>query len=71
MIELKRALECQPGLSEKNLHFHDGCGGQSFTLDRTSDELTAFLSDYFDRRNLTAVFSEDRLRFTVTEKKSC
>lgn len=75
VIELKQALKSEPRFQERfpvnNLHFHDGCGGQFFTLDQTGEDLTAYLSDYFDKRNLTAVFSEDRMQFTVTEKKSC
>ncbi|MGM9636958.1 MAG: hypothetical protein ACI3YK_03125 [Eubacteriales bacterium] len=75
VMELKQALKRQPQFQdrypENNLHFHDGCGGQSFTLDQTGEDLTAYLSDYFDKRNLTAVFSEDRRQFTVTEKKTC
>lgn len=75
VLELKRALKLQPQFQQKfpenNLHFHDGCAGQFFTLDQTGEDLTAYLADYFDRLNLTAVFSEDHMSFTVTEKKIC
>ncbi len=47
------------------LHFHDACGGQSFSLEKPNQALKAFLTSYCADRNLHVVFSEDGLRFTV------
>lgn len=41
------------------LHFHDCCGGQYFTVEELSDELKAFLTNYFSERNLKVNFSEN------------
>ncbi|MGN0639918.1 MAG: hypothetical protein ACI4JT_03090 [Oscillospiraceae bacterium] len=51
------------------IHFHDGCGGQFFTLDEKNDELEKFIIAYFTERNLQAVFSGDGLHFTVKGEK--
>lgn len=51
------------------IHFHDGCGGQFFTLDEKNDELEKFIIAYFTERNLRAKFSEDGLHFTVKNNK--
>lgn len=63
--ELKKAL--QENFSVY-LHFHDGCGGQSFSLEQTSDDIKSFIHDYLKKHNLTAVFADDNLWFTVREK---
>lgn len=38
--ELKRAVLDNFGVT---LHFHDGCGGQYFTLDERNDEIKRFI----------------------------
>lgn len=38
--ELKRAILDNFGVT---LHFHDGCGGQYFTLDERNDEIKGLL----------------------------
>lgn len=68
VTELKKALQ---DAFSVYLHFHDGCGGQYFTLERTDNDIHAFICDYLQKRNLTAVFAEDDLQFTVTETKLC
>ena len=47
------------------VHFHDRCGGQSFSLDETNNEIQQFIMAYFADLNMRAVFSEDSLQFTV------
>ncbi len=65
IIELKKTL--QENFSVY-LHLHDGCGGQSFSLEQTSDDIKSFIDDYFKKHNLIAVFREDNLGFTVKKK---
>lgn len=65
VIELKNALKENFSVY---LHMHDTCGGQSFSLDQTSDDVVSFIQDYFKKQNLTAVFREDKLGFAVEEK---
>lgn len=49
----------------QEIHFHDGCGGQYFSLDKQDDRLKAYIVNYCADRNLRAVFSADGLYFTV------
>lgn len=53
------------------IHFHDGCGGQYFSLDERNDEIQKYITAYFADMNVQAVFSEDGLRFTVRKEKTC
>ena len=49
------------------VHFHDACGGQYFTVDELTDEMKAFLIEYFSERKLKVCFSESGDSFTVVE----
>ena len=51
--ELKRAILDNFGVT---LHFHDGCGGQYFTLDERNDEIKRFIESYFDKKGMTVTF---------------
>lgn len=53
------------------IHFHDGCGGQYFSLDQSNDELKKFIIAYFTNINMQAVFSEDGLYFTIKKGTKC
>lgn len=53
------------------IHFHDGCGGQYFSLDEQNDEIQKYITAYFADMNMQAVFSEEGLRFTVRKEKTC
>ena len=63
-VELKRAITEKFSLQ---IHFHDGCGGQYFTVDELTDEMKAFLIEYFSERKLKMHFSESGDSFTVEE----
>ncbi|MGN0692058.1 MAG: hypothetical protein ACI4K7_06910 [Oscillospiraceae bacterium] len=68
IISISDASELKKASEEKfssKLHFHDGCGGQYFTVDEPSDELKAFITEYFAAKNMRAVFSEDGSSFSV------
>jgi hypothetical protein len=47
------------------VHFHDGCGGQYFTLDEYNDDLKEFIVSYFSNKNINVNFSDDGLHFTL------
>ena len=53
------------------IHFHDGCGGQYFSLDESNDELQKYIIAYFTDIKMQAVFSEDGLYFTVKKGTIC
>ncbi|MGI6264029.1 MAG: RDAC family protein [Acutalibacteraceae bacterium] len=47
------------------IHFHDACGGQSFSFDQPDPTTKAFVEDYFAKQGMTAVFTPDGTDFTV------
>ena len=47
------------------VHFHDGCGGQYFTLEAPDPDLITFITRYCTERNRRAVFIGDGTRFTI------
>lgn len=49
------------------LHFHDGCGGQYFTLEKNSDEIKKCIYIFLSEYNLKASFTDDGLQFNVEE----
>lgn len=51
-----------------DIHFHDACSGQSFSIDKNNDELKKYILKYCSERNLKAVFSKDGLRFTIEKE---
>ena len=65
VLELKNA--CAAHFPD-HVHFHDGCGGQYFSLDERNDALCEFSAGYFAERGFTVDFSEDGMAFTVSEK---
>ena len=50
------------------LHFHDGCGGQYFTLEKTGEEIRKCIGEFLSDNKLKASFSNDGLQFTVDEE---
>ena len=60
VAELKKVVAAKFSL---RIHFHDGCGGQYFTVEEMTDELKSFLTEYFTERNVR--FSEDGTHFSV------
>lgn len=49
------------------VYFHDGCGGQYFSVDEPLQELREWITDYFAGRNLQVHFSADGNQFSVEE----
>ena len=47
VLELKNA--CAAHFPD-HVHFHDGCGGQYFSLDERNDALCEFIAGYFAER---------------------
>lgn len=50
------------------IHFHDGCGGQYFTVDQPTEELKESVIEFFATRELEVVFSETGEQFRVVKK---
>ncbi len=66
--ELKENLK---RIFSAELHLHDCCGGQYFSLDETDEVLVKYITEYFNNRNLSAVFSKDGKQFSVKRGKIC
>ncbi|MBQ9067036.1 MAG: hypothetical protein IJ133_05885 [Clostridia bacterium] len=49
------------------VHFHDGCGAQSFELETPSKEAEAFVVSYFEPQGIAAVFHPDHSHFRLEE----
>lgn len=64
VLELKKA--CAEHFPD-HVHFHDGCGGQYFSLDEENDALCGFIAGYFAERGLTAEFTGGGTVFTVSK----
>lgn len=72
IISLSDAAELKKGAKERlssDIHFHDGCGGQFFTIDAPTAELKQFIIDFFASRKIKVFFSENGEYFTVEEIK--
>jgi hypothetical protein len=65
-IRLKKSVK---ELFSAEVHFHDCCGGQYFSLDATDEKLKNFIESYFSKMNLQATFTDDGLQFTVHRAK--
>ena len=52
-----------------HVHFCDACGGQSFDVDSPTNEFKEFVVDYWDKKNMQVIFSEDGNHFVVKEKR--
>lgn len=69
-FEYSSVLELKKACAERfpdHVHFHDGCGGQYFSLDEPNDALREFICGYFRGLGLTADFTGDGTVFTVSE----
>lgn len=63
VLLLKKAVD---EVFHLNVHFHDACGGQYFSLDdEPSEELVAFIVDYFNRKNISVRFACKNQTFTL------
>lgn len=53
VADLKQKLRDAFGVE---LHFHDACGGQHFSVEQSSEELRAFIAQYFSEKQLKVDF---------------
>ena len=71
IFEYSEVLKLKAVCAERfpdHVHFHDGCGGQYFSLDEENGALRDLICEYFSAAGLRAEFSEDGKIFTVSEK---
>ncbi len=70
ILSISDVTDLKKAITEKfssQIHFHDGCGGQYFTVDEPTDELKSFLTEYFARQKLKVRFLKDGTHFSVEE----
>lgn len=69
ILNINEVIEFKNKVSEKfntKIHFHDSCGGQCFSVEnRCSDELKAFIEEYFKSKGGTVSFNADNSSFNV------
>ena len=67
-FEYSSVLELKKACAERfpdHVHFHDGCGGQYFTLDERNEEIKRFIESYFDKKGMTVTFIARGTQFSV------
>ena len=68
MLNFDEVIELKKFLAEnnaQNIHLHDTCGGQYFTIDNGNDYTECLIKDYLSKKNQQVVFSDDKLSFTI------
>lgn len=55
----------------QEIHFHDGCGGQYFTVEKPTEAFKEFIVTFFAERKCRVLFSENGEYFSVEESSSC
>jgi len=64
------ALELKHYLKERELqyvHFHDQCGSTFFSFDEYDEATVNAVFEYYAPKGLKPSFSDDKLRFIITE----
>lgn len=67
-LTFEEILEFKAEVRERfsvEVHCHDSCGGQSFSLDKADEGVRDYITQYLKQKGLHAVFSEDGIQFTV------
>lgn len=63
VLKMKKAVD---EVFHLNVHFHDACGGQYFSLDeKPSDELRRFIVNYFEKLGIKVNYTNDFQIFTL------
>ena len=55
VLVLKRTVQEKFGI---NVHFHDYCSSQAFSLDEPNKEIQLFIEEYFANQQIKAVFND-------------
>ena len=70
ILSISDVVDLKKAIAEKfssQIHFHDGCGGQYFSVDELTDDMKTFLIEYFSVRKLNVHFSGSGDSFTIEE----
>lgn len=61
-ITLKNLINSKFGV---NLHLHDACAGQFFSLEAPDMQVKSFIEQYFFKQNLIAKFDKSGINFFI------
>lgn len=70
IISLMDAANIKKEMAESyavQLHFHDGCGGQYFSIDNPTEEVKKYITEFFNDKKIKVCFSENGEYFSLEE----
>lgn len=68
VISLTEAAELKRAAEERfsaRIHFHDGCGGQYFTVEEPTEELKEYIAEFLAAQNMKPVFADGGRSFCI------
>lgn len=68
MLNLFEVSEFKTFLKENNggeIHMHDTCGGQYFTIEKGNDDTERLVNEYLTKKKNKVIFSDDKASFTI------
>ena len=65
IAQLKRELADK---FSAELHSHDSCGGQSFSLDKSGEDITEYITAFFAELGVKIKFTPDNKQFYTVKK---
>lgn len=75
IIDIIKLIELKRTLAEKfqaELHIHDTCGGQYFSLENVVDHSSIdYINNYFSRYGYKVIFNNDYTEFHIEEMRIC
>ena len=68
IIELKRILSEKFGIE---LHMHDTCSGQYFSLENSTPDGIDYIKNYFETKKYVVFFNEENTEFYIEDMRIC
>lgn len=70
IVDFSEVVKIKDAVKEKfneKVHFHDACGGQYFTLEKTNPEMVEFIKNFMHKQGYKADFDKNGLSFTLED----
>lgn len=74
IIDLFEIIDLKQILTEKfgvELHIHDACGGQYFSVDGLTPDAKTYIIDYFRQKEYGVIFNSEDKEFYLEEQSLC
>jgi len=74
IIDLLKIIELKNVLKEHfsvDLHVHDTCGGQFFSVEKVAPDAILYIREYFEKYNYDVIFTNDNSEFYLEETRLC